>query len=236
MNTPVQMKASDARDAGDGHRERHMLRAEQRSLVRWLHDDLGQNLVAIKSFAAAIAEQHAGAGGDTVELADMIREAADSAYRRAYDLMQELRAQNGADSDLAGGIEKCLQEARLRENEIAYRYRIDPAVGELDSGTRALILRNLRCFVNFCKRQQACTQISVDLQLATGGNGRTLALILGHSGSYEHLDREDAGLQALEERLQAIGGEIQFAIDDNGEHFALNLYFDPLRVDFEPIS
>jgi glucose-6-phosphate-specific signal transduction histidine kinase len=150
--------------------------------------------------------------------------------------MQELRAQNGADLDLAEGFENCLQEARLREKNIAYRYRIDPAVGELDSGTRALILRNLRCFVNFCKTLQNCAQISVELQVAPGNSGQILALILGQNGKFEHLDRADAGLQALGERMQAIGGEIQFALDDDGESFALNLYFDPLRVDFESLS
>ena len=149
-----------------------MLDSEQHSLLRMLHDDLGQNLVAIKSFATAIADQHAGAdgdqhgatGNDTGELAGMIREAAESAYRSSYDLMQELRAQYLADRPIDDALGDCLEEARLQENGISYDYRVDTALAD-DLGvlTRAFVLRSVRCYANVCKALTDCERISVDL-------------------------------------------------------------------------
>ena len=55
-----------------------MLDSVQQSLVLLLHGDLGYNLVAIKNFVAAIAEQYDDMDGDTGELAGMIRQAAES--------------------------------------------------------------------------------------------------------------------------------------------------------------
>ena len=208
-----------------------LLHAEHRSMIELLHDDLGQNLVAIRSFAAAIAERFADAGDDTAELAEMIGDAADSAYRRSYDLMQELRAQQGADQDLGASLEDCLREARLQENGIDSRYRVDPAVGEINRSTQALVLRNLRGFVSFCKALGACRQISVELQPALGRSERQLELVLGYGGQFEQLDSENPSLKALAERTSAVGGEIMFGCDAGRGEVTLNLYFDPLDPD-----
>ena len=54
---------------------RKLLIAEYQNLVQWLHDDLGQNLVAIKSFAEAIIEQNKDSKDDTSELAEFIKQA-----------------------------------------------------------------------------------------------------------------------------------------------------------------
>lgn len=200
-------------------------------MIDLLHDDLGQNLVAIRSFAAAIAERFADAGDDTAELAAMIGEAADSAYRRSYDLMQELRAQHGADQELAASLDACLQEARLQENGIESRCHVDPAIGEIDRSTQALLLRNLRGFVSFCKVLGSCARISVDLQPALGRSERQFELVLGYSGRFEQLDSDNPSLKALAERVSVLGGEIMLGCDARRGEVTLNLYFDPLLAD-----
>ena len=210
-----------------------MLHAEQQSLIELLHDDLGQNLVAIRSFAAAIAEKHADDGGDTAELATMIDEAAEAAYRRSYDLMQELRAQQAADGELAAAVGECLREARLRERAIESRYRIDPAIGELDRETRALVLRNVRGFANLCKSLGRCEWVSITLQPALGKSDRLLDLSLCYTGSFEQLDNDDPSLRSLAERTSAVGGEILLGCDSQGREFTLDLFFDPLFPDCE---
>lgn len=229
--TPFPQRINAVAEAASGCSAMRLLHAEHQSMIELLHDDLGQNLVAIRSFAAALAERHADAGDDSAELAAMIGDAADSAYRRSYDLMQELRAQHGADRDLTTSFDDCLREARLQEYGIASRYRVDQAVGEIDRSTHALVLRNLRTFISFCRALGACEQISVDLQPALGRSDRQLELVLRYGGQFEQLDSENPSLRALAERTGAIGGEIMLGCDAGRGEVTLNLYFDPLISD-----
>ena len=202
-----------------------MLDSEQHSLLRMLHDDLGQNLVAIKSFATAIAEQPGAAGNDTGELAGMIRQAAESAYRSSYDLMQELRAQYLADRPIDAALGACLEEARLRENGIGYDYRVDAVLAD-DLGvlTRAFVLRSVRCYANLCKALAGCERISVDLRLDAADADHQLRLILEHRAR-DSLDPAHYSLLSLADRLEAIGGEWCLETD----HGRLQMRFDQLE-------
>ncbi len=201
-----------------------MLDSEQHALVRLLHDDLGQNLVAIKSFAAAIAEQHACADGDTEELAGMIREAAESAYRSSYDLMQELRAQSLADREIGAALEVCLAESRLKENGIAYNCDVQTETANLGPSTRAFILRAVRCYANLCKTLADCQRITLELRTAETEGTPEILLILEHGGQ-DSLDPAHFSLQALGDRLEAIAGEMRL----DAANRRLELRFDPLE-------
>ena len=212
----------------DANWAQRMLDSEQHALVRLLHDDLGQNLVAIKSFAAAIAEQHAGADGDTGELAGMIREAADCAYRSSYDLMQELRAQYLADREIDAALEACLAESRLQENGIDYDCDVQAGLASLDLLTRAFILRGTRCYANLCKALADCQRIKVDLSAASNESGPEILLILEHVGQ-DSLDADHYSLMALAGRLEAIGGEMRLQSDGR----RLELRFDRLETEGE---
>lgn len=223
------MTSTDAKKLSTSHWARRLLASEQQSMVKLLHDDLGQNLVAIKSFAAAIVEQHGEADGDTGELAGMIREAADAAYRSSYDLMQELRAQDYADRKIDEALEICLREARLKENGIDYQCRIDPSVGPLDEDTRALILRNVRSYANFCKSLQACEGFSLDLRPGNENGGSALELTLVQSGKFDSLNREDFTLVSLGERMSAIGGDMSLEASGDRNRITLHLRFEPLQ-------
>jgi glucose-6-phosphate-specific signal transduction histidine kinase len=202
-----------------------MLDSEQHSLLRMLHDDLGQNLVAIKSFATAIADQHGATGNDTGELAGMIREAAESAYRSSYDLMQELRAQYLADRPIDDALGDCLEEARLQENGISYDYRVDTALAD-DLGvlTRAFVLRSVRCYANVCKALTDCERISVDLHRDADDADHELRLTLEHHAR-DNLDPAHYSLLSLADRLEAIGGKWSLETDDS----RLEMRFDRLE-------
>ena len=225
------MTGKDKSNLDHSHWARRMLDSEQQSMVKLLHDDLGQNLVAIKSFAAAIVEQYGDADGDTGELAVMIREAADSAYRSSYDLMQELRAQYLADQEIAGALEICLQEARLKENGIDYQCHVESSIGPLDEDTRALILRNVRGYANFCKTLQSCEGLSLELRPGTETNAPALELTLVQSGKFDYLNREDFTLVSLAERMAAIGGDMFLEASPERDRITLCLRFDPLSRD-----
>jgi glucose-6-phosphate-specific signal transduction histidine kinase len=80
-----------------------LLESDHQSVVKLLHDDIGQSLVAIRSIAEAILDQDSHQADETGELVDLIKQASNSAYRSAYDLMQELRIAGCGPQSLISG-------------------------------------------------------------------------------------------------------------------------------------
>lgn len=191
-----------------------LLAVEHQNLVHWLHDELGQNLVAIKSFAAAISEQNQNSGDDTAELADFIKQAADQAYRSTYDLMQELRAQSSADLPVETALATCLEESRLKEKGIDYHLEVDPDLIKLDKLTLSVILRSLRSFINFSQQARQTPGLSVSLDSLDSAEGDYMVrLRLSHQGEFELPPAESPGLQALQKRIEAIDGKMHVNSD-----------------------
>ena len=207
-----------------------LLRVEHRALVDWLHDELAQNLVAIKSFAAAIIEQNKEQADDTAEIANIIMQAANNAYRAAYDLMQELRAQDGADATTTDAISTCLTEARLKEKNIAYRLHVDPILDGLDNFTKAVILRSLQTFINFSRQSRETPRMVIRLKALSQATKHKVELRLGHQGKFDIAPEDAPAIQALRERIEAIGGET--VIETNNKD-RLDLR---LRLDLVPMN
>ena len=209
---------------GEGCAQR-TLQAEHRSLIRFLHDDLGQNLVAIRSFASIIAERH-GDCKETGELAQIIQDAAQDAYRRSYGLMQELRAQDLADTEIGMALETCLQESG-----IDFEVRVDADPKSLDRDARALVLRSTRCFVNLCKHQGDSRRITLVLRNAPDASADyDFELEMTRDGSLESFDRGDISLIALAARIEAVCGDYLLDMDEKKDLFKLRLRFARPRI------
>lgn len=209
-----------------------LLKIEHQALVRWLHDDLAQNLVAIKSFAGAIAEQNEDCQDDTAEIADIIKQAADDAYRAAYDLMQELRAQDAADQTTTLALTTCLQEARLSEKNILHSLHIDAGLEDLGYFSKAIILRSLRALINFSKQSTEQPQISIGLHALSQSVKHSLELSYSHQGEFKITPNDSAAIRALRERLEAIDGEVQMDTN-NQDRLSLILRFHPITLSME---
>lgn len=212
-----------------------LLEAEHQSLVHWLHDDLGQNLIAIKSFANAIIEQNENASDDTAELADIIRQAANAAYRATYDLMQEIRARDGADKSPEFAIVDCLENARLKEKGIEYRLEMGDGLEALDNFTLAEILRSLRTFVNYSKLCEYTPSLTIELQLVNSDNcAQIIELRLAHQGEFEIQPGDSPGLIALQKRIESINGLLTLQTN-NHDQYSLNIQLKPALADSEPL-
>lgn len=209
-----------------------LLQTEHRALEHWLHDDLGQNLVAIKSFAAAIMEQNKDSTDDTVELADIINQAAQAAYQATYNLMLELRAENAADQPIHIALTQCLQDARLKEKNIQHQFHIDAQIDNLDNFTKAVILRSVRSFINFSKLFVQTRSVSIGLHAQSDTAEHALELRLVHLGEFDIPHSDVPGLIALRQRIEAIGGEVHFE-SNNLDKLSLNLRFNPLSNDYQ---
>lgn len=209
-----------------------LLKVEHRALVDWLHDDLAQNLVAIKSFAAAIIEQNRERADDTAEIADIIKQAADNAYRAAYDLMQELRAQDGADEITTDAISTCLIDARLKEKNIAYRLHVDSDLDALDNFTKAVILRSVQTFINYSKQCTETPCMIISLTALSQATRYKVELRLSHQGEFEIAPEDAPAIRALRERVEAIGGEVVIETNDK-DRLDLRLRLNPVPMSNE---
>jgi len=194
-----------------------LLKTEHEALVHWLHDDLGQNLIAIKSFSAAIKEQ-SDRDDDTQELASFIIDAAESAFRSTYDLMQELRAEQLASQPLKHALSQCVQESGLKEKGITCEVDIDSLIGELNYAGKSIILRSVREFINRCKLIESISNIRVSLHQHSD-----LELRLEHNGPANC--HEGDAFECLEKRINAIYGEMSISTTPD-DKFILSLKFD----------
>ena len=208
-----------------------LLKIEHQNLIHWLHDDLGQNLVAIKSFANAIVEQNSEAEDDTVELAGMIKQATELAFRSTYDLMQELRSQEFANQSISDGLTNCLEQARLKSRGITESLEVDSSLDKLDTFTKAVILRSTRCFINFNKLSEQAQSISIELRQNRTDNARyALQLEFSYRGEFDILPTEYPGLSALQSRIEAIGGTTKLETNDR-DALTLTLYLKLAATD-----
>lgn len=201
---------------------------DHQSMAQFLHDDIGQNLIAIRSFAEAILEQDENSADSTEELIDLIKQATESAYRSTYNLMQELRAQDSARHDIATALEICLDESHLRQRNIESVLEVDLQSAALEFNTRAFILRITRSFVNICKRLGAGGRITVSVTSLIAGSeyGVDLNLVYTADLSSIKCDYSDA-LKSIQDRIEAIGGKFQTKFGDH-DGLAMFLSFAPL--------
>ena len=202
-------------------------KSEHEALVHWLHDDLGQNLIAIKSFSVAIMEQCQDKDDDTLELAGFIHDAAESSFRATYNLMQELRAEQLANQEINIALAQCLQESGLKEKGISHQLYVEEKLDNLDRDTKAFVLRSVRAYVNCCKSIESATEISVRLSRSTKAIEQLLELKLAYSGNGRFDESSLPELQRLRDRIEAIEGKC-LVLQDNDKEHVLMLKFDPV--------
>lgn len=180
-----------------------LLNLEQSEFERFLHDELGQSLVAIRSMASALEDesQH--------EISTMIAQVADDAYVEVYDRMMELRAESLAHGPvLANAIHQCIDEARLEARGLAYRLNLDDGVELLtDPVYRRLLLRCLRCIVLAVKRT-ADTGGELVIDIGRDGNRLTLS-VQPPPGDFAATLYRHPRIERLATRVAEFGGKLE---------------------------
>lgn len=210
-----------------------MQEAEHRHLVALLHDEFGQSLVAIKSFAAAISNLPPDAMNEANELAGMIKDLGQDLYLCAYDLMRELRAGLVSDLGLEAGVENCIQSARLKEKGIEAHVRMAGNLEQLDEFIKVMVLRIIQEGLTLIMRKDEPTQVNISVLMQTKRlderrdrrrdgsatepqamlNRMMLSIELGCDGN--NLDSESltdpSMLQNMRDRVTALGGKVELA-------------------------
>ena len=177
---------------------------ERRRIARDIHDDLGQNLMALK-IELTLLQRSARGGNPNVNahLGIMIRNL-DLAIKSLRGIINDLRPL-ALESGLRYAMEWQLSEFS-RLNGIRHYFSADPAAFDNDTALDAMLFRILQESLSNVARHAQATEVRVELSCAHG----QIALAIGDNGSgirpSEAVDGR--GLDGIRDRVAAFGGSV----------------------------
>ncbi len=180
---------------------------ERRSLARELHDELGQYVTAIKTFAVAIANKTKGKVPEVEASAQTIVAAANHIYDGMHDIIRQLRP--GALDNL--GLSETLRDAvnfyQNQHPDLAINLRLSGNLDALGETLNINIYRIVQESINNVIKHAEATMIDIDLALTKTG---ALQLTIKDNGLGMDINAVDQtnhfGLLGMRERVQGLHG------------------------------
>lgn len=191
--------------------QRH-IEEERRSLARELHDELGQYVTAIKTFAVAIGNKTREQMPDVESNAKTIVAAAEHIYDGMHNIIRQLRP--GALDNL--GLKETLRDAvaewQGQHPEMQFTLNLSGELGPLGELLSINLYRIVQEAVTNALRYSEATQVNIALLQDDSGD---LNLTIEDNGVGMNLCNVDQsrhfGLLGMRERVEALHG--QFALD-----------------------
>ncbi len=188
---------------------------ERRSLARELHDELGQYVTAIKTFAVAIANKAKEKSPDIASNAQTIVAAANEIYEGMHSIIRQLRP--GALDNL--GLSETLRDAinywqKLHAN-IRFDLKLSGRLDDLGESLNINVYRIVQESINNALKHAQATSIEVSLT----GLESELSLIIKDNGLGMDLAAVDQtqhfGLLGIRERAQGFHGSFNLVSEPN---------------------
>jgi len=181
---------------------------ERAAISRELHDELGQQVTAIKSVGLAIARRAAGIDPTTEQSARLVMQCADQIYDGMHRLIGKLRPLALDQFGLFDALRDLLSDCQLQHPELVISATLPDAQDALHAEDDALATAVYRivqeALTNVLRHAQA-TRLELGVTLAAG----TLQLLLRDNGC-GRIDQFQSnghyGLTGMRERVQALGG------------------------------
>ena len=186
--------------------QRH-IEDERRSLARELHDELGQYVTAIKTFAVGIANKTKSQMPDVEANAQTIVAAANHIYDGMHNIIRQLRPGSLDNLGLSETLRDSVAEWRVQNPQITIALNLS---GELDALGETLNINLYRIVqesvTNALRHSQAS---ALDIKLAITKTGE-LQLVIKDNGKGMDINTVDQtnhfGLLGMRERAQALRG------------------------------
>ncbi len=197
---------------------------ERRSLARELHDELGQYVTAIKTFAVGIANKTIEKMPEVSSNAHTIVAAANHIYDGMHDIIRHLRP--GALDNL--GLSETLKDSvnHLKKQHPKINFKLELA-GELDQLGENLNINFYRIVqesLNNAVKHSKASIILVSLKQATNGS---VSLIIEDNGVGMDINTVDQtqhfGLLGMRERTQAFRGQFDIHSSPKGTKISIHL-------------
>jgi two-component system sensor histidine kinase UhpB len=206
----ARQQAHDAKQALAENREltqiiQARIEEERGSIARELHDEMGQQVTAIKSVSLAIARKSAGHDAMIEESARMVMSCADQIYDGVHRLIARLRPLALDQFGLRDALQDLLDDRRVLHPAVALQLSASGPLNGLDDALSTAIYRIVQEAVNNALRHSQANRIDVQLeasdtllQMSITDNGCGQVAQFKAAGRY--------GVQGIRERAEALGG------------------------------
>lgn len=204
--------------------QRH-IEEERQSLARELHDELGQYVTAIKTFAVGVANKTKTKMPDVAANAQTIVAAANHIYDGMHNIIQQLRPGSLDNLGLSETLRDAVADWQEQNPDVRFTLNLsanfdDQYFDNLGETLNINLYRIVQESVTNALRYAQATEI--DIALIQSDNG-TLQLTIKDNGIGMNIDSVDQtqhfGLLGMRERAQALNGN--FSIDSTPEHGTL---------------
>ena len=178
---------------------------ERGAIARELHDELGQQVTAIKSVGLVIARKAAGHDALIEESARLVMTCADQIYDGVHRLISQLRPLALDRFGLRDALQDLLVDWRMHYPDAGLTLTLNGALDGLGDDLSTAVYRIVQEAVNNALRHAQASRIEVNVQ--TSAESLQLEVIdngLGHVDQFHSPGH--FGVLGMRERAQALGG------------------------------
>jgi len=205
----------------------------RRQIARELHDDLGQQVTAIKSLGFAISHRAQGLDARIAESAGMVVQCADAMYESVHQMVGQLRPLALDRFGLADALQDLVEQARTKHPGVQIQLQLegvlDGVVGELATAVYRIAQESLTNAVRHAQAQLIALQVHVEphqIVLEVRDDGRGLHKDWELTGHF--------GVIGMRERAESLGGSFEIEpIASGGVRMRASLPL-ALDTDMEP--
>ncbi|MCB5206136.1 PAS domain S-box protein [Methylovorus mays] len=190
----------------------HHIEDERRSLARELHDELGQYVTAIKTFAVGISNKTTEAMPDIAANAQTIVAAANHIYDGMHNIIRQLRPGSLDNLGLSETLRDAITNWQGQHPDVRFTLNLSGSLDDLGETLNINLFRIVQESVTNALRHAQATQINIRLIKTTEG---ALQLSIQDNGVGMNICNVDQskhfGLLGMRERVQALHGT--FSVD-----------------------
>jgi two-component system sensor histidine kinase UhpB len=181
---------------------------ERRSLARELHDELGQYVTAIKTFAVGIANKTESKMPDVASNAQTIVAAANHIYDGMHNIIRHLRPGSLDNLGLSETLRDAVNQWQSTNPEVKFNLKLSGNLDALGESLNINFYRIIQESVTNALRYANATQLDINLKQAKNGD---LILNIKDNGvgmATLNVDQtQHFGLLGMRERTQALHGK-----------------------------
>ena len=178
-------------------------------IARELHDELGQQVTAIKSLGQAMVLRAQGVDAHTENAARMVIQSADAIYEEVHQLVIKLRPLALDRFGLQDALQDLVEDARSRHAQVRIHLQVHTPLQDIDPSLATATYRIVQESLTNALRHAQASVIHIDLSvqdqllhIEISDNGIGAAPDWADSGQY--------GVIGMRERAQGLGGTFSF--------------------------
>ena len=197
---------------------------ERRSLARELHDELGQYVTAIKTFAVGIANKTVEKMPDVSSNAQTIVAAANHIYDGMHNIIRHLRPGALDNLGLSETLKDAINHLQKQHPEVEFKLNLSGELDALGENLNINFYRIVQESLNNAVKHAKASIIQVSLKQDISGN---VNLIIQDNGVGMEVDKVDQtqhfGLLGMRERTQAFRGQFDIQSSSKGTKISIHL-------------